>query len=432
MPVLLLDDEIDPNEICYYDDFPKHQKRQYSYHLKKPYYVWRENFMKDRCIERNDLTQEFLIASTPHILLNVLLLIYIIFGAFFLRAIDDNVKKENMREAILFAYTTITTIGYGNVYPTSQTGKIGCMLYCVVGIPLIFLVLSNNGQFLGEAFWILRNSFSNKKVSPASKELPLWMTGLLLVLHSLIGGLIFSFWIDQMRFVPAVYFSFISIATIGYGDLTPTPEDWFQIVVIIVYMSAGIVILSTLLGSLSTYLQWIYNIGRPIAGSKDIEVWFGGNMLTVEELVTMVADQFGVSPLRLGAVMQDLDEILRVACESDDNNQQTENLRKLSKRESCAFNLNAEVRSMLMNLESPNTSLTLCRLPRTCSDSNLHQAFTSKETGKALQALRVIQHTLKEQRRAPGDRSPMQSRQSSLATATTAPWPGRVERHTSS
>lgn len=34
---------------------------------------------------------------------------------------------------------------------------------------------------------------------------------------------------------------------------------------------------------------------RPISGSKDIEVWFGGNMLTVEELITMVADQFGVS-----------------------------------------------------------------------------------------------------------------------------------------
>ncbi|CAJ0593869.1 unnamed protein product [Cylicocyclus nassatus] len=131
---------------------------------------------------------QVLIAATPHILLNLLLISYLIFGAVFMRYVDESVRKEDFQPALLFIYTTIMTIGYGSIYPTTTQGKICCVGYCVIGIPLIFLVLSNNGQFVVDAYWILRKSAGGKV--QASKSLPLWISALLFCAHSLMGGVI--------------------------------------------------------------------------------------------------------------------------------------------------------------------------------------------------------------------------------------------------
>ncbi|VDO18976.1 unnamed protein product [Heligmosomoides polygyrus] len=231
------------------------------------------------------------IASSPHVLLNLLLIVYLLFGTVVLQYMDKGIAKEDFPPALLFAFTTITTIGYGSIYPTTDLGKISCIVYCVVGIPLIFLVLSNNGQFLVDAYSIIRKSSGGK--TAASEGLPIWLSVMLLCLHSLVGGLIFSTWLGQMRFFDAVYCSFISVSTIGYGDLVPVPDTLAHTVAIIAFLSAGVVILSTLFETFGCYLQYVHYIGRPFRGTKDVEVWFGGSMLTVQELITLVAEQFG-------------------------------------------------------------------------------------------------------------------------------------------
>ncbi|CAJ0593868.1 unnamed protein product [Cylicocyclus nassatus] len=111
----------------------------------RPYRTWKQQFISDRCCSEKEFLKEVLIAATPHILLNLLLISYLIFGAVFMRYVDESVWKEGFQPALLFTYTTIMTIGYGSIYPTTTQGKICCVGYCVIGIPLIFLVLSNNG-----------------------------------------------------------------------------------------------------------------------------------------------------------------------------------------------------------------------------------------------------------------------------------------------
>lgn len=37
------------------------------------------------------------------------------------------------------------------------------------------------------------------------------------------------------------FFSFVSITTIGYGDITPTPNDAIQTAIIIIYLAIGMV-----------------------------------------------------------------------------------------------------------------------------------------------------------------------------------------------
>ncbi|KHJ83032.1 Ion channel, partial [Oesophagostomum dentatum] len=203
--------------------------------------------------------------------------------------------------------------GYGSIYPTTEIGKICCVAYCVVGVPLLFLVLSNNGQFVVDAYWILRKSAGGKVTG--SKSLPLWLSALLICMHSLVGGLIFGTWLGQMRFFEGIYCSFISISTIGYGDFTPVPDTWTHTIAIMTFLSAGVVILSTLFDTFGYYLNYLHYIGRRFTGTKDVEIWFGGRMLTVQELITIVADEFGVSPRKLRTVMRDLDDILHAACD---------------------------------------------------------------------------------------------------------------------
>ncbi|KAK6048749.1 hypothetical protein COOONC_13746, partial [Cooperia oncophora] len=109
------------------------------------------------------------------------------------------------------------------------------------------------------------------------------------------------------RHLPCV--SFISVATIGYGDLVPVPDTWGHTVAIIAFLSAGdtlfscvllmnhfllkiyptlgVVILSTLFDRFGCYLQYVHYIGRRFRGRKDVEIWFGGSVLTVQELITL-------------------------------------------------------------------------------------------------------------------------------------------------
>ncbi|KAL8599884.1 hypothetical protein ACOMHN_025416 [Nucella lapillus] len=57
-------------------------------------------------------------------------------------------KKWTFFGAVLFCVTTYTTIGYGNIAPTTNAGRIATMLYAIIGIPLALIVLADLGHRL--------------------------------------------------------------------------------------------------------------------------------------------------------------------------------------------------------------------------------------------------------------------------------------------
>ncbi|XP_065111225.1 potassium channel subfamily K member 18 [Paramisgurnus dabryanus] len=54
----------------------------------------------------------------------------------------------NFYGSLFFCCTVFTTIGYGQMYPVTIAGKVACILYAMIGIPLMLLVISDVGDIL--------------------------------------------------------------------------------------------------------------------------------------------------------------------------------------------------------------------------------------------------------------------------------------------
>ena len=48
--------------------------------------------------------------------------------------------------------------------PTTHFSRIFCIAYTIFGVPLVFMALSQGGQFLAEGYWILVTSLSKHRV----------------------------------------------------------------------------------------------------------------------------------------------------------------------------------------------------------------------------------------------------------------------------
>ena len=52
--------------------------------------------------------------------------------------------------SVFFAFTCVTTIGYGTQTPTTQTGRGACLIYSIIGIPINSILICCIGNFFKE------------------------------------------------------------------------------------------------------------------------------------------------------------------------------------------------------------------------------------------------------------------------------------------
>nr|XP_012145453.1 PREDICTED: TWiK family of potassium channels protein 7 isoform X2 [Megachile rotundata] len=60
-------------------------------------------------------------------------------------------ERWSVFQAIFFASTVVTTIGYGNVVPSTSWGRLFCILFAFVGIPLTLIVIADLGKLFAAA-----------------------------------------------------------------------------------------------------------------------------------------------------------------------------------------------------------------------------------------------------------------------------------------
>jgi potassium channel subfamily K len=142
-------------------------------------------------------------------------------------------------DAVYFAVCSLTTVGYGDLYPTTVPGKIFTCVYVYMGIGIISAALgyminvmlegaaSESDDMLAQA----GGQEAQKKLKRA-KKLKRYITSISLVLISIIIGTCFySFVFDigservgSERVLDAFYMTCITMTSVGYGDYSPQTQ----------------------------------------------------------------------------------------------------------------------------------------------------------------------------------------------------------------
>ncbi|KAG5857970.1 hypothetical protein ANANG_G00025110 [Anguilla anguilla] len=156
---------------------------------------------------------------------------------------STNPSNWDFSSSFFFAGTVVTTIGYGNLSPSTTSGQVFCVFYALCGIPLNLAFLNQ----LGKCLTLHLGRLERGVVSVGKHK------------HSLPGHppLVFSY-VEGWSYGEGFYFAFITLSTIGFGDYVVGTDPHKQY--ISVYRSlAGVWIVFGL-----AWLALIFNIGARV------------------------------------------------------------------------------------------------------------------------------------------------------------------------
>lgn len=139
----------------------------------------------------------------------------------YLRLQTDCHEKWNYHNAFFFAGTLATTIGYGNNAPETKTGKIFCLVFILIGIPYFAYMMSVISDLINGKMDQLRKLIERNttKMVPCY-FIPIIYTIIGFIFLIVVPSIIFTI-MEDWDIVDAVYYSFISLSTIGFGDFVP-------------------------------------------------------------------------------------------------------------------------------------------------------------------------------------------------------------------
>ncbi|CEF65346.1 Potassium channel subfamily K member 18 [Strongyloides ratti] len=243
--------------------------------------------------------------------------LFIAFEKYFMTS--EEIKNNHIIEiwtfstAVFFAVTVVTTIGYGSPVPTSQYGRIFCIIFSILGIPLTLVTIADMGKFLSEHLiwsygkYLKMKHFIFRKTKHKShhidgehvcdecqsrglnrhmevveeQKIPALLVLAILVLYTALGGVLMSH-LEDWSFFNSFYFSFITMTTVGFGDLLPKGKD--QILIILIYIIVGLAITTMCIDLVGVqYIRKIHYFGRKIQDAKSALAIVGGKVVMVSE-----------------------------------------------------------------------------------------------------------------------------------------------------
>ncbi|KAM3726614.1 TWiK family of potassium channels protein [Dirofilaria immitis] len=255
---------------------------------------------------------------------------------------NSSVEAWPFIDSLLFAFALITTIGYGNITPKTFAGQMFCIFFAAFGIPLTLLTIADLGKFISQIIFacsdrfiaqmkmIICNHKSSKYINNNSRNKSLRRENsiigsirrnkndreidgsiasseisdndeqsnrtltlfILFVIYVIAGSLLISTYEPEMPFFTAVYFNFITLTSIGLGDIVPQRRTYMAVTIL--YIIIGLALATIAIEIAADTLKKLHYFRRTIKHFGNIEIWFGGKRLTVRQIIRNFCDQFNV------------------------------------------------------------------------------------------------------------------------------------------
>ena len=134
----------------------------------------------------------------------------------------------NFDQMVLVSFLPFS--GYGNLAPVTAGGRMFCIIYALIGIPLTLMLLAVVGNhivhYLNEACaWLvnrIRKYHADYEFESADARInaPVWVALPIIFLFLAIMSSMYCA-LEGWDFGTALYFIFITFTTIGFGDIVP-------------------------------------------------------------------------------------------------------------------------------------------------------------------------------------------------------------------
>lgn len=163
--------------------------------------------------------------------------------------------RWSVLQAVFFASTVLTTIGYGNIVPATDWGRIFCILFALVGIPLTLTVIADWGKLFAEGVSEIALKIRSNLPERLNSCMPNNLAGrrslgafaavVLLFLYLACGAGMFMLWEEDWGFFEGFYFCFVTMTTIGFGDLVPKKPKYMLLCTL--YILVGLALTGTII-----------------------------------------------------------------------------------------------------------------------------------------------------------------------------------------
>ena len=115
-------------------------------------------------------------------------------------------------------------LGYGHITPQTIIGRVVMMFYALFGISLTGFFLRTVGNELTNFIAYLVKSYERRLLNREAEKLEIKcavVSSIVVLVMLLLGGSVFSVAEESWSFLDAFYFCFVSLTTVGFGDMIP-------------------------------------------------------------------------------------------------------------------------------------------------------------------------------------------------------------------